>query len=309
VVAALVATASPAAAQSRPAFSVERFTPAPGPGGFGAVEDFDVLPAWNWTTGVWVSQMARPIVLRDATSGDDAGTPVTWRLGMEAHAAIGLAPRYQLGVAVPWAVQDGDRLAGTGLDDAPLRRTVLGDVRLHARARLAGAPGAPGMAAALSGTWIAPSGDADHFAGESSTALEWRLVAGWRGAAGAVAGNLGVRLRTQEIVFLSESRPHGNEIQAGVAGAAALPWFSPAQPARAHAIAEVAAVLGDAVRAGARGPSPVELRLGLRSEFLPGWSATLIGGAGLTPDEVGAPAWRIAFGVTAGSFGSARPSP
>jgi hypothetical protein len=277
----------------RPAISVERFTPAPGRGGFGVVEDPDVLPRWRWAAALWSSIMGRPIVFRDVMTGEEATVPVAWRLGFEASGAIGLGTRYQVGVAIPWAAQDGDRLQGTGIDAAPLQRLVLGDLRLHGKARIAGAPGQRGMAAGLAGGLTLPTGDDGDFAGEAGLVVDWRLLIGWRGRRAAVAGNLGVRFRSQEVVLLSPARPHGNELTTGLAGEVRLPDVG----VRSSAIGEAVWVIGDSIDAGARGASPGELRGGVRLDVAEGWAVTLLGGAGITPDDVGSPAWRLALGV------------
>src|SRR5688572_28218254 len=116
--------------------------------------------------------MARPIVFRDVATGEEATVPVAWRLGFEAHGAIGLGTRYQLGLAIPWAAQRGDRLRGTGLGEQPLQSLVLGDLRVHARARIAGAPGARGLGAALAAALVLPTGGDNDFAGEAGAVLE-----------------------------------------------------------------------------------------------------------------------------------------
>ena len=277
----------------RPAFSVERFTPAPGRGGFGVVEDPDVLPRWAWAAAVWSSVMARPIVFRDVMTGEEATVPVAWRAGFEASGAVGLGTRYQVGLAIPWAAQDGDRLQGTGIDGAALQRLVLGDVRLHGKARIAGTPGQRGMAAGLAGGITLPTGDDGDFAGEAGPVVDWRLLIGWRGPRAAVAANLGVRIRSEEVVLLSPARPHGNELTTGLAGEVALPDVG----IRSAAVGEAVWVTGDSIGAGARGASPGELRGGLRLAVADGWSVTLLGGAGFTPDDVGSPRWRLALGV------------
>jgi hypothetical protein len=282
---------------SRPAFSVERFTPAPGRAGFGAVEEPDVLPARRWAASWWSSFMTRPIVFRSLVTGDEATVPVRWRLGFDAGAAIGLGARYQVGVAIPFAVQDGDRLQDTGISDAALQHVVLGDIRLHGRMRLAGAPGDRGMAAALCATWYLPTGDDDDFAGEKGTMFDGKLAIGWRGAWLAVAANLGVRFRTKEVVLLSPARPHGDELLTGIAATARLPDLHALGLPRAWAIGEAVWAIGDE-RNGSRGPSPGELRGGLRLLVADGWSVTALAGAGVTPADVGSPAWRAVLGVS-----------
>ncbi|MBZ0236544.1 MAG: hypothetical protein K8M05_29730, partial [Deltaproteobacteria bacterium] len=148
------ALAGAAAAQTpvatRPAYSVERFTPAAGAGTWIGVEPADVLLAGRWAVTMSWSLMSRPIVLRDVMTGDLESEPVRLRWGTDVVAARGLGSRYQLGVAAPLAVQWGDRLQGIGFDERALDRVSFGDVRLSARARIAGRPGERGLGAALS---------------------------------------------------------------------------------------------------------------------------------------------------------------
>ncbi len=288
------------AVRQKPAFSVERFAPMPGAAAFIGAEDPDVLPAgaWTLTTSTWWA--ARPIVLRDLQSGDPVTVPVAWRAGLELAAARGFGARYQLGVAMPLALQGGDRLAGIGLSDRPLQRAVAGDLRLVGKARLAGDPGDPGWASSVAAVLIAPTGDDGDFAGEEGAAFEWHLAVGWRGRRAAIALNAGARIRTEEVVLLSPARPHGNELFGALAGEAVVPYVGRwlGGPDRLWVTGEVAGVLGDSIGAGARGPSPVEARFGARVRLCAWWSLTAAIGAGLTPAEVGAPAWRAVLSVT-----------
>jgi hypothetical protein len=69
VVALVCAAAGVARAQEdvhqKPAISVERFTPPPGPTAFLGADDPDVVPDGAWALDAGVSYAARPIVLRD----------------------------------------------------------------------------------------------------------------------------------------------------------------------------------------------------------------------------------------------------
>jgi hypothetical protein len=230
--------------------------------------------------------MRRPIVLRDIMSGQEATTPVDVRLGYELAYARGVSARWQLGCALPVvAAQDGDRLQGIGLDESSLQPVALGDLRLHAKMRLSPSADTPwgyGMAFALT----VPTGDEDDFAGEAGAVVAWTMVAGYRGDGWRVAGNLGVRLRTEEVVLLSPARPHGNELVATVAAEGELParYDMPL-----GAVLEATRVMGDR-----GGPSPGELRGGVVVLAAEHTHLKLTLGAGLTPDEVGAPEWRAA---------------
>lgn len=304
VVAALIGSATVAAAQtapaSKPAFSVERFTPAPGSALWIGVEDADVPAAGRWvvTSSTWIA--SRPIVLRALSTGAESTEPVRLRWGTEVAIARGLGARYLVGLAVPAALQWGDRLAGIGLSETPLQRAVLGDLRLHGRARVVGAPGAPGFAAAVAVALTLPTGDDGDFAGEAGPVLAWGLRAGYRTAAVALTGGAGLRLRTEEVVLLSPARPHGNELTASLGAAVRLAplgrQFGGGD--RAWAMVEVEAALGDDAGKGARGPSPAEARLGVRADVAHCWSVALAGGGGFTPDEVGSPGYRFVAQLT-----------
>jgi hypothetical protein len=295
VLCALLVSA-PAAAQST-AFSVERFTPPPGAGGFLVAEDADVLPRWAWSVSVWGSLMRRPIVLRDIIVGDRETTPVDLRLGYDLSAAVGLGSRYQLGLSLPVvAAQSGDRLRGIDLDETGLEPIAFGDLRLAAKARLAGRPGAAGFGLGASLAVTVPTGDDDHFAGEAGAVVEWRLIGSYRHRRYRVAAQLGPRFRTERVVLLSPARPHDNELVGAVAGELIVPGLA---LDRLSLVAEYAAVRGDAASAegSTRGPSPREARAGARLRTAAGWVLTGAIGFGTSPAEVGSPAWRVVLGA------------
>src|SRR5262249_34884139 len=103
----LRATVAHAQVRDRPAISVERFTPADGRGDFAVVATPDVLPAYYWGASFWTSAMSRPVEFRDAT-GAIVGTGVRTRWTFDAGGAIGLGTRYQVGLAIPVALQWDD---------------------------------------------------------------------------------------------------------------------------------------------------------------------------------------------------------
>jgi hypothetical protein len=296
--------------RQKPALSVERFAPPPGQAAYLGADDPDTLPAGAWGFGAALSLASRPIVLRELGGDAIVTTPVAWRLGLDLGVARGLGSRWQLGLAVPVLLQGGDRLRGIGLSEKPLDRAAFGDARLSGKARLAGEPGARGIAATASIVVVLPTGDDGDFAGEAGTVIEWRIAGGWRAARWAIAANAGARFRTEEVVLISPARASGDELVAALAGEVALPFAGSIVGGadRAWAIGELDAVLGDAIgppgaggpmdpmtRGGAstsRGPSPVEARIGARVQVAPGLSLSIGVGAGLTPAEIGAPAWR-----------------
>ena len=288
------------AVADRPAFSVERFTPAPGSTSWIGVEDVDVPSAGRWTLTLSTWLASRPIVLRALSTDAQVSEPVRLRWGQDIALGRGLGSRFLVGLAVPTAVQWGDRLQGIGLSEAPLARAVLGDLRLHGRARIVGAPGDRGLAVGVAASLTLPTGDDEQFAGEAGAVLAWGLRAGYRTDDVALVGGTGLRVRTEEVVLLSPARPHGNELTANLGAAVRLGplgrQFGGSD--RAWALAEIEAVLGDDAGTGARGPSPAEARLGVRAQIHHCWSVALAAGGGFRPDEIGSPGYRLIAQVT-----------
>jgi hypothetical protein len=271
----------------KPAISVERLWISPGPGGFIGGEGGQLLGAGQWSFSALASLMADPIVLSDVQSGEVVSEPVALRLGYELALARAVNSRLQLGVALPVvAAQEGDRLRGIGLSEESLAPVALADLRLHAKLRMQPDPGAA-LAYGVSLYLGLPTGDEDNFAGEEATVLSWTLVVSYRHLGWRVAANLGLRIRTEEVVLLSPARPHGNEVIATAAAEYSLPpqWNVPL-----GFIAELTKVRGDA-----GGASPGEVRLGLVAHLLAHARLKFVAGGGYTPDEVGAPAWRVAL--------------
>jgi hypothetical protein len=270
-----------------PAISVERLWLSPGPGGFVGAEGGELLAPGEWSLAVLASLMSDPVVLADIRTGEAVSAPVHLRLGYEIAVARSVNSRLQMGLAIPLvAAQEGDRLSGIGLSDQSLAPVAFSDIRLHAKLRLQPKAKAP-LAYGVSLYLALPTGDADHFAGERGAVVSWSMVASYRRAGWRVAGNLGLRLRTEEVVLLSPARPHGNEVIATVAAEYMLPpqWGIPL-----GVLAELSQVEGDG-----GGASPGEVRGGVIAHLLHHARLKLIGGGGYTPNEVGAPAWRVAL--------------
>jgi hypothetical protein len=93
--------------------------------------------------------------------------------------------------------------------------------------------------------------------------------------------NIGQRLRTREVAFLSPARAHGSEVVAHVA-AEWIPRWSLGR--FASALAEWVGVRGND-----GGPSPQEVRIGVRVRLGQSLDALVGAGVGITPQEVGSP--------------------
>jgi len=284
----LFALPSSAAGQTNEtAFSVERFTTAPGVGQFWTAEDATVLRHLAFSVGTTASVMSKPILFQDLNTQDRLTAPVKTRFGTELLAAVGLIDRLQLGVAVPFvAAQSGARLKGIDLDETELATSALGDLRLHVKARLTGRADKDGLSVALSANVSVPTGDQNHFSGEKSAVFQWLFVSSLRMPNWGVAFNMGQRLRGQKVVLLSPARPHDNEVVGALAGEAVL-------YKGLSAVAEVAFVTGATGPApDVKGPSPGEMRAGLRLWVMPKLSVGVGAGFGTSPNQVGSPAWR-----------------
>jgi len=298
----LVSAATPASAQAtydnRPGFSVERYVPPPGPAVFFCAEGADVLPQLQLSLGASGSLMSRPMVLENIYDRSEVSEPVRLRLGFDFLAAIGITDRLQLGVGMPViAAQDGSRLQGLDLDETPLRPVALGDLRVHGKVRWWGRAGQAGGGIGVSMALTLPTGDEEHFAGERGAVFEWHAIGSWRWPGrGAVAVNLGQRLRSEKVVLLAPARPHGDEIVGLFAAEAGVPWTARDQ---LRALLEYAFVAGDPGPAGSiRGPSPEEVRFGARWRMPAGVSVGGGLGFGTSPNEVGSPAWRVIASVS-----------
>ena len=270
------------AVNDRPAIGIERLWLEPGPGGILAATDSSVLAPESWHVAVLGTLMSRPIVLRPLQGGDETSVPVRLRLGYEVAVARGITRRLQLGAALPVvAAQDGDRLQGIDLSEKSLAPVALGDIRVHAKLRLQDDVRAR-LGYGLAMHLRLPTGDDDNFAGEAGAIVAWSLLADYAGPHWRVAANLGLRLRTTEVVLLSPARAHSNELLATIAGEYRHPTYP------LGLLVEFSKVRGDG-----GGPSPGEARLGVAAYVLPRATLKVATSRGTTPGEVGSPAWRV----------------
>ncbi len=128
-----------------------------------------------------------------------------------------------------------------------------------------------------------PTGDQAEFAGEG-VVVEGRGIVSLRRPRWEIAANLGLRLRTQDVVFLSPEVTFGNELTYGVAGSIVLPGLE----GKWSAQAEIAGVWGLNI-----GPSPAEARAGLRWQLNSTLAVGAALGAGIGDTEsIGTPGFR-----------------
>ncbi|HKA90764.1 MAG TPA: thrombospondin type 3 repeat-containing protein [Haliangiales bacterium] len=285
MLAAAPAAAQVATVEHTPDFSVERLTPAPGPATFLQVEDGNLLPAGATAWGLMSSASRLPLVVRDA-KGMTLSEPVAFRLGTDLLGAAGASDRLQLGLALPLvAYQSGDRLRRLGLPDADAEDALpaggLGDLRLHAKLRVVAARNGYGFGAAAAAVVSLPTGGRQGFSGERGPTFEGRAILFYRVAGAALGLNLGARVRTAPVAFLSPAVTLGHELPWGLAADVSL-------GRRADAFGELAGAVGLG-----KSPSPAEARVGVRARVAEPWTIGVFAGVGVgTTDAVGAPAWR-----------------
>jgi len=269
---AAIADAQTALVPHAPDFSTERLTPPPGPAAGFQVEDAALGTEFALVT----SLATEPLVIRAVRGGRTLSTPVelqetTTFLGSYAW------ERYQIGVALPFTFEAGDRLSGLDLNEPGaadrLAVAALGDVRLHGKAQFLVPRLGYGAGVALDLVATLPTGDQSQFTGESGPIIELRLIGSYRAARWRVAADAGARLRAKPVRFFNPEVAQGNEVAWGVAGTVDLPLWRRLAPT---AVAELAGAWG-----GDDGPSPAEARLGLRARVAPRWTLGVAGGFGL----------------------------
>lgn len=247
-------------------------------------------PVSGWGLSVTFGYLRRPIVLRSPMF---ESAPVTRRATLAIGGAVALGDSAVLDARFPFAWQEGDRLRIVG-DPRALDRWVPGDFRIGGRIRVVRAPhGAVFLRAELS----LPTGDARDFAGESSWSLAWSLIARAQLPRGVVlAGTAGIRLRGAEVQLAD--RLVGDELYGGIGLVVPVPPIRPlwCVADQVKLTGEVVAILGDNV-AGKSGPSPAEIRFGIVTQPLPGFTFGARFGTGLG-DEIGAPRWRATLELT-----------
>lgn len=281
--AALCAVAGSARAQPAADLPADRLVGLPGPGTVLGVEGGEILGHGDADFGLRAGGVARPFVVRNTLSGATVATPVAAALGVEATAAFALWDRLQLGLACPATVyQRGDRLQGVA-DEQPLKRGVTGDLRLHAKLGLLGAPlGGGRLTVALAPFLGIPTGDENHYGGAGHPWGEVRAAAGWHAPGWLVVSHVGLRVRPRTDFYGAREGPAG--VAFGAAAAVALPGRR-----LAGRLEALAAVDGESYGVGR--PAPIEARGGLRVRVWRGLSLAAAGGGGLD-GALGAPAWR-----------------
>jgi OOP family OmpA-OmpF porin len=202
-IATLASVPSVAAAQTAPSIDVRTWRPSSDPAANLVFEPVATQGPWQWSVGVWASVAQAPVVLRDASSSDVAVRPLAHLYASDIVASLGIGERAQIGVDVPTYVwQDGDQHLDPGIVSGGVVPTSgLGDIALHAKARLIGdvEHGPPhGLGLAALGTFTLPTGEQASFMGEGSVTASVQALAEYALGIGAVRASLGFKLRTDQ---------------------------------------------------------------------------------------------------------------
>lgn len=240
-------------------------------------------PVAGWAIALAGGWLERPMTLEVA--GVET-RPVRRRQTLALGGALAIGESAVFDARWSGAHQVGDRLRPR--DERALDRFVPGDLRIGVRLRVAG-----GAARALfvRGELALPTGDDRDFAGEASWALAWRLIGRVALPGGiAVAGSAGIRIRGAEV--LVGDRLVGDELAGALGVVVPVPPLRPLWGAdQLRATAELAGALGDDVGV-ARGPSPIEARIGVIALPRPWFALGLRVARGFS-DEIGAPDMRV----------------
>lgn len=250
-------------------------------------------PVDGWGATIGGGWLESPIVfgLPDLTTTE----PVRRRFTALVGGAIALGNSVVIDGRWTLSRQAGDRLQGTGSERA-LQKLVPGDLRFGARIRVMTREH---ISVFVRGDLALPTGDAGDFAGDAGYSIAWRLIARATIAHGIViAATAGLRLRGTEVIVAH--RLVGNESLAAAGIAVPLPPLRPLWCKRDQVklTADASAILGDKI-GGERGPSPVEVRLGIVTQPRPAWTFGLRVGTGLT-DEIGSPELRATVELSYG---------
>lgn len=264
------------------AFQVDRDAPPPGQAELG----FDGgAPITGWAASVQLGYLDRPMRLH--TSRIEI-FPVEHRETLAIGGALAIGPAIVIDARMPLAHQIGDRLQGFGIDERPLDRWVAGDLGAGARIELVRRAH---YAAFVRGQVTFGTGNDDQFAGDANFSAAWQLIGRAMLPYGVVlAGTAGVRFRGAEIEVAD--RVLGDELFGAFGATYQLPAIEGLYCAenRVRVTGELVGVLGNDV-ADARGPSPVEARLGLVGDIRPYLAVAARAGTGLD-DQIGAPRFR-----------------
>jgi len=213
---ALVAAAATDASAQASGFAIDRFNPSERGSDWFAEDSLDLRGTLRTAAGVVGEYAYKPLVIVNA-NGSTAAAPVKDQLIFHLGGALTLADRVRVAVDLPIAAhEDGTGgqvlTAGQGVPYPATNAGGVGDLRLSADARIAGAYGtAFNLAAGLA--LFLPTGSQEGYLGDGQVRVMPRVaVAGDVGMV-AYAAHVGVQVRPLSDAF--PGYPTGSELDLG----------------------------------------------------------------------------------------------
>ena len=281
---------SVAAAQQAEGFALDRFEPAEHGSDWFAAESLDLRGHTRFAAGLVLDYGHKPLVLYDA-NGDELTAIVRSQLFGHVGGGVILWDRLRLSLNLPVAVfQDGDSGSSGGVTFSSENATTVGDLRLSADVRLAGAYHDP-VTLAAGIRLYAPTGSRDSFTGDGAFRGVARLMGAGKVSAFVYSAGLGFDFRAQDDDFAGS--PRGSEVMFGAAAGLSL------VDDRLVVGPEIygSTVVTDADAVFARRTTPFELIVGGHYRVADAWSLGAGVGPGLTR-AFGTPQWRALASLT-----------
>lgn len=164
----LATVALPSQAQTIERFALNRFEPAPTGDRFFGVPGGNEGSHGSLRVGLVGDYAYRPLVLFRDDGDGQVGSIVSDQAFLHVGIGAGLWGRLTLSLNVPFAVvTDGESPSAGGIDVESPSGASLGDIRLGARLRLAGAADGPIQLGVGGYLWF-PTGDQERFTGDGS---------------------------------------------------------------------------------------------------------------------------------------------
>jgi hypothetical protein len=277
------------AVSSRPAradgFDGQKYDPAAGAAGGFVVERTLIPQHLDWGVGLMLHFADDPVVVTNEATGDDAAKPLHQALTMNLLASIGLWDFAEMAIDLPLdLVWSGDTTTVGG--ETYQASAGLGDLRLVPKVDFVRTPSFGfGLALPVS----LPTGDDLALRGAGDVTLEPRLLLSFGAGAIAFGLNAGYLVHTSDA---GREGPGGDRFTFG----GALRWRLPTEDANWVLHGEVFGSYESKPDNQDFHNFPVEALLGVIYEATSRWSIYLGGATGIS-DGVGAPDFRLVFGV------------
>ncbi len=174
--AVLLSIATPASAQSRTGFAINRFEPAERGSQFFVNDTLDFRGDLRPALGATLDYGYKPLVVYDR-AGNERSALVRHQLFTHVGGALVLGDRVRFGLNLPIALyQDGESSILNGERFKAAEKAAVGDVRLAADVRILGEYGDVFTLAGGVRAWL-PTGQRSQFTGDGSTRLAPQVMA------------------------------------------------------------------------------------------------------------------------------------